>query len=140
MIFELTQKHAAKLIDRTPRFLREEDAPRDPDTKKYNGPELVSWHLERELSKVVAANPVERSSELTRLRAAQASLAELKLAEHRRELIPVEDVRDTFDSLCNVWARASRQLQKSGHEDAWEIVKAHLSEARDTFDRSIKSI
>jgi hypothetical protein len=50
---------------------------------------------------------------------------------------PIDDVRECFDLICNVWTRVSKQLQKSGFEDAWQIVESGLEEARDSFEKEM---
>ncbi len=64
----------------------------------------------------------------------QREKIQLELAVLRRQQIPIEDVRECFDMICNVWMRIAKQLQKTGHEDAWEIVETGLEESREAFE------
>jgi hypothetical protein len=61
----------------------------------------------------------------------------IELDALKRQLIPVDDVRECFDLICNVWTRVSKQLQKSGLEDAWNIVESGLEEAREAFEKEM---
>ncbi len=67
----------------------------------------------------------------------QREKIQLELAVLRRQQIPIEDVRGCFEMICNVWMRISKQLQKTGHEDAWEIVEAGLEESRESFENEM---
>jgi hypothetical protein len=71
---------------------------------------------------------------------AQREKIQIELAALKRQLIPIEDVRECFDLICNVWIRVSKQLQKAGLEDAWEITESGLEEAREAFEKEMSPI
>lgn len=66
-----------------------------------------------------------------------ADMTELKLAERKRELLPVADVRECFGVLQAVWCGIARQLQKREFGDAFKIVEQGLSDALRELDGTI---
>ena len=69
----------------------------------------------------------------------QREKIQLELDALKRKVIEAEEVRECFEMICGVWVRISKQLQKTGHEDAWEIVESGLTEAREMFESEMTS-
>jgi hypothetical protein len=126
----LTQTAAAYVIGYTPRFLRDNSAPRQADGT-YRLLPLVAWALERAKQNAVS-DPllVGDSPNLERYRKAKAELAEMDAAERRNQLIDVSALCDWW--LCEVAAplrQAIALLAKTHGEDASQVVTDALEKA-----------
>lgn len=129
----MSQTAAAWLVSRTPRALRDSDCPREPDGR-YNARAVIEWLM---VSRETTGDPLldsgDGSAALERYRAAKAELAEIDIAERKRQLIPRDLTRVWMGRLAGLLRNMGDRLGRRYGKDAQIAVNDTLSD----FDRLV---
>ena len=140
-----TQATAAAVLGmRSPGSLRAlTDAPRNHDRgRTYDLRLLVPWYIERRLAE--HGDPIMQSGgnspATERYREAKAALAELDLAERRKELLARSQVHGFMSSFAAVIRRANEALARQYGAGAQQLLNEALDDGQRLIDRWIEAV
>ncbi len=132
---KMTQSRAAWLLSRTPRFLRDSDAPRNDDGT-YHGRNIVAWLLAHEAAKATS-DPLlvgNDSPNLERYRKAKAELAEMDAGERRERLVDMGALLEWWQSeVAPVIRKAIEGIERQWPEAA-KIITAAIESAAEKVE------